>query len=58
MKQLLLINSLVWALTILASAVILQGTDAFIGMLIVLLMGSVASDALISRAGSTDLSPT
>jgi hypothetical protein len=45
----LLYNSLVWALMVFASAVILQGSDAFIAMLIVLLMGAVASDAVLAR---------
>lgn len=48
MKNALLLNSLVWAGVILATAVVLQGTDSFVTMLIVLLMGSVASDAILA----------
>ncbi len=50
MRKRLLLNSLVWAATVLASAVILKGSDLFMPMLLVLLMGAVASDALLARS--------
>ena len=49
MRQKLFLNSLVWAGTVLASAVILKGTDLFMPMLLVLLMGAVASNAMVAR---------
>ena len=47
-KRLLLSDSLVWAGVILACAVVPKGNSDFIGVLLVLLPGAVASDALLA----------
>jgi hypothetical protein len=53
-KRLVLWNSLVWAGALLACAVVLKDTGGFIGVLLVLICGAVASDALL--AASSDRS--
>jgi hypothetical protein len=50
MRSIVVQNSLVWAAAILASAVVLKGTAQFLPMLLILLMGAVASDALLARS--------
>lgn len=49
MRRALLWNSIVWAAAVFASAVVLKGYG-FVGVLIVLLCGAVASDAVIAAA--------
>jgi hypothetical protein len=49
LKNVVFLNSLVWAVAIFACAVVLKGSDDFLPVLIVLLMGAVGSDAVISR---------
>lgn len=58
MRRAVLLNSFVWAAVVLAAAFILKGADSFIPMLIILLMGSVASDAVIGRYGDLDSKPS
>ena len=48
-KQVLLWNSIVWAIAVLACAVVLKGSDEFLGVLVVLLCGAVGSDAVVTR---------
>lgn len=48
-KQLLLWNSIVWAVVMLGCAVVLKGSDEFIGVLLVLICGMVGSDAVVNR---------
>ena len=40
-------NSIVWAVTMVACAVLLKGEDAFLGVLLVLILGAVGSDGVI-----------
>lgn len=57
MQRALVWNSIVWAAVMLASAVVLRGADEFIGVLIVLISGAVASDAVIARAAESEDRP-
>lgn len=50
MRSIVVQNSLVWTAAILASAVVLKGTEQFLPMLLIFLMGAVASDALLARS--------
>lgn len=45
----MILNSIVWAVVMLASAVILKGSEEFIGVLIVLVVGAFASGEIIQR---------
>ncbi len=49
LKQVLLWNSMVWAVALVAAAVLIGQRDDFLGLVLVLICGAVASDAVISR---------
>ena len=49
MSRMLILNSVVWAVAILATAVILKGSGEFISVAIVLLLGAFASGEIIQR---------
>ncbi len=48
-RALVLWNSVIWAAVMLACAVALQGSEAFLAVLLVLICGAAASDAVLSR---------
>lgn len=47
-KKVMLWNSIVWAVALMAMAIVLKGSDQFITLLIILVAGAVASDAVIA----------
>lgn len=49
MRRIRFQNSLVWSLAILASGIILKGSNLFLPMLLIQLLGAVASDLLLAR---------
>ncbi|MDH5422520.1 MAG: hypothetical protein OEY55_12010 [Acidimicrobiia bacterium] len=49
-KQILALNSVIWATAMLAVAFILKGETRFLEILLVLICGVVASNGIISRS--------